>query len=124
LTPYANDGIGYAFGFVFFACNFVAAAVVYFFLFETKSLSLENVDIMYSAPDIKATTSKKWVPAGYITRNERDDSYWERRHSAVAANGGVVGDSRKEKYDDKDVNTSPERGLSVHQERIPDAHRG
>jgi len=113
LTPYADDGIGYAFGFVFFGCNFVAAGIVYFFLFETKSLSLENVDIMYSDNSLSARTSKKWIPAGYITRDERDDSYWERRHSAVGANGGVG-----EKYGDKDADTSPERGMSMHQEHV------
>jgi len=114
LTPYADDGIGYAFGFVFFACNFVAAGIVYFFVFETKSLSLENVDIMYSDPSISARTSKKWIPAGYISRNERDDTYWERRHSAVGATGAAA----SEKVGDKDVDTSPERGMSTHHERV------
>ncbi|CAA9962239.1 High affinity glucose transporter ght1 [Pyrenophora teres f. maculata] len=123
LTPYADDGIGYAFGFVFFACNFVAAGVVYFFVFETKSLSLENVDIMYSDPSLSARTSKKWIPAGYITRNERDDSYWQRRHSAAAANGAVVPKSIDEKYDGKDADTSPERGMSMHQERVDEGRR-
>ena len=116
LTPYADSGIGYAFGFVFFGCNFVAAAIVYFFLFETKGLSLENVDIMYSDQNLSARTSKKWVPAGYFSRNERDDSYWERRHSAVAANGGAPR-SVEEKYGDKD-DSSPERGMSLHQEHV------
>lgn len=120
LTPYADGGIGYAFGFVFFGCNFVAAGVVYFFLFETKSLSLENVDIMYSDHNVTALNSKKWVPAGYVTRNERDDSFWERRHSAVVANGGG---GQNEKYGDKDVDTSPERGMSLHQERISEDGR-
>ena len=96
LTPYADDGI------------------VYFFVFETKSLSLENVDIMYSDPSISARTSKKWVPAGYISRNERDDTYWERRHSAVGATGAAA----SEKVGDKDVDTSPERGMSTHHERV------
>ncbi|KAA8622973.1 AraJ Arabinose efflux permease [Pyrenophora tritici-repentis] len=119
LTPYADDGIGYAFGFVFFACNFAAAGVVYFFVFETKSLSLENVDIMYSDSTLSARTSKKWIPAGYITRNERDDSYWQRRHSAVAADGAIV----NEKYDGKDADSSPERGMSMHQERVDEGRR-
>jgi hypothetical protein len=81
LTPYANDGIGYAFGFVFFACNFLAAGIVYFFLFETRSLSLESVDMMYSDSTIKPLTSKKWVPPGYINRMERDEAYWHRRQA-------------------------------------------
>jgi SP family sugar:H+ symporter-like MFS transporter len=70
---------------------------------------------MYSDPNIKATMSIMWLPAGYITRNTRDESYWEQRHSAVAANGGVVGD---ENYRDKDADTSPERSISMHQERV------
>jgi len=83
LTPFANSGIGYGFGFVFFGCNAAAAVLVYFFLFETKSLSLENVDAMYSNMDVKAWNSKKWVPAGYHDRNRRDSSYWQRRGSAA-----------------------------------------
>jgi MFS transporter, SP family, sugar:H+ symporter len=83
LTPFANDGIGYAFGFVFFGCNAAAAIMVYFFLYETKSLSLENVDAMYSDETLKAWQSKKWIPAGYIDRNRRDSAYWNRRTSAA-----------------------------------------
>jgi SP family sugar:H+ symporter-like MFS transporter len=102
LTPYANDGIGYAFGFVFFGCNFVAAGVVYFFLFETKALSLENVDEMYSDVSI---SSKKWVPAGYIPRSERDEKFWEQR------------DEEKSGVKDGDAE-GPGRGISLHQRRV------
>jgi len=123
LTPYANDGIGYAFGFVFFGCNFVAAAIVYFFLFETKALSLENVDIMYSDGSLKALSSEKWVPAGYSDRNTRDEGYWERRPSILdKRNGGAAPRSVDEKYDKDD--SSPERGHSVHQERINEGRQG
>jgi SP family sugar:H+ symporter-like MFS transporter len=111
LTPYANDGIGYAFGFVFFACNFLAAGIVYFFLFETRSLSLESVDMMYSDSTIKPLTSKKWVPPGYINRMERDEAYWHRRPSILEA----------EKHDKED--SSPERGMSMHREHAGDQVR-
>ena len=57
--------------------------MVYFFLYETKSLSLENVDAMYSDETIKARKSKKWVPVGYIDRNRRDSAYWQRRPSVI-----------------------------------------
>ena len=83
LTPFADSGIGYGFGFVFFGCNAFAAVMVYFFLFETKSLSLENVDAMYSDMSLKAWQSKKWVPVGYHDRNRRDSAYWQRRSSAA-----------------------------------------
>ncbi|KAI8935873.1 hypothetical protein NX059_007388 [Plenodomus lindquistii] len=124
LTPYANDGIGYAFGFVFFGCNFAAAAVVYFFLFETKSLSLENCDIMYSDPNIKAFTSKKWVPPGYISRMERDGAYWERRASVADKRAAAVPRSIDEKHgEEKTADSSPERGMSLHQEHMSDDRR-
>ncbi|KAH8726239.1 monosaccharide transporter-like protein [Phaeosphaeriaceae sp. PMI808] len=128
LTPYANEGIGYAFGFVFFACNFIAAIIVFFFLFETKSLSLESVDMMYSDPRVKAASSKKWVPPGYLDRNTRDEAYWHRRPSILddahyAPNGtGVPTRSIDEKHNEKD-DSSPERGMSVHREHVGDGHR-
>jgi SP family sugar:H+ symporter-like MFS transporter len=71
LTPLANDGISYAFGFVFVGTNLAAALLVWFFLYETRMLSLENVDLMYSQPDLKPWTSHRWVPPGYTTREMR-----------------------------------------------------
>lgn len=71
LTPLANDGISYAFGFVFVGTNLAAALLVWFFLYETRMLSLENVDLMYSQPNLKAWTSHRWVPPGYTTRELR-----------------------------------------------------
>lgn len=77
LTPFANSGISYSFGFVFCGTNLAAAALVYFFLFETKGLSLENVDAMYSDPMVTARTSSKWMPAGYVDRKTRNGSVVE-----------------------------------------------
>jgi SP family sugar:H+ symporter-like MFS transporter len=115
LTPYANDGIGYAFGFVFFGCNFAAAAIVYFFVFETKALSLESCNEMYTDMSIKATSSKKWVPAGYVTRGQRDEAYWRRRPSILDDGSKSVG----EKIDDKDTDSTP-RNRSMHRETVGD----
>ena len=121
LTPYANDGISYAFGFVFFGCNFFAAAIVYFFVFETKSLSLENVNEMYMDRATHARTSKNWVPVGYINRDERDMAYWQRRPSALdeRAGGAHAPRSVDEKIDEKDSDSTP-RNRSVHRETIGD----
>jgi SP family sugar:H+ symporter-like MFS transporter len=83
LTPYADEGIGYVFGFVFFACNLIAAGIVYFFLFDSRLLSLESVDMMYSDGSIKPRTSKKWVPPSYINRLERDEAYRQCRPSGL-----------------------------------------
>ncbi|KAH7156018.1 general substrate transporter [Dactylonectria macrodidyma] len=76
LTPFADDGISYAFGYVFAGMNFIAALITWFFLYETRTLSLENIDQMYSHPDLKAWNSAKWTPPGYITRKERDEAYY------------------------------------------------
>jgi MFS transporter, SP family, sugar:H+ symporter len=79
LSPIADDGIAYKFGYVFAGCNLACAVLVWFFLYESRTLSLENVDLMYGDPSIKAYTSSKWVPPGYITRKERDETYFRQR---------------------------------------------
>lgn len=99
LTPYATAGIGYSYGFVFAACNLAGAVVVWFFLYETKMLSLENVDRMYSDPSVKPYSSSKWVPPGYITRKQKDDSAFQRA-SVHSENTAVGGDQHKEKTSD------------------------
>ena len=99
LTPKADKGISYAFGFVFFGVNFAAAGMIYLFLFETKQLSLESVDAMYSEPGMNARRSSKWVPPGYHDRKRRDSAFWDRKGSAediVRRNSaGVVEDGSK-----------------------------
>merc|ERR1712072_704151 len=104
LTPYADDGISYAFGYVFFGCNAAAALLAYLFLFETKSLSLENVDKMYSEKSLKAWHSTKWLPEGYISRGERDPTYFERRRSSV-----MQGEGKKHEGSDSDDHLYTER---------------
>lgn len=79
--------------------------MVYFFLYETKSLSVENVDAMYSDMSLKAWNSKKWVPAGYIDRKRRDSQYWRRRSSVVPPRGGSIDHGEAKDKDDY----SPER---------------
>jgi SP family sugar:H+ symporter-like MFS transporter len=87
LTPLATDAIGYAFGFVLVATNLAAALIIWFFLFESVGMSLENVDKMYSDESLKAWHSKKWVPPGYINRRERIPGYAEKDGAAVGRTG-------------------------------------
>lgn len=118
LTPFANDGIGYSFGFVFFGTNLTAALIVYFFLYESKSLSLENVDAMYSEPNLKAWKSDKWVPVGYFDRKTRDVDYWQQRPSVVNAPGynpAINEVYEKDARSDEDKSEMPAK-KSVHQE--------
>ncbi|KAJ4419944.1 hexose transporter hxt5 [Gnomoniopsis sp. IMI 355080] len=100
-TPLANAGISYNFGFVFVATNLTAATLVWCFLYESVSLSLENVDAMYSAPEVRAWTSAKWAPPGYLNRKQRNVGVLEepvqasdlRRFStAPTANGSTAGE--------------------------------
>jgi SP family sugar:H+ symporter-like MFS transporter len=115
LTPFANDGIGYAFGYVFVACNLTAAVVVYFFLYESKSLSLENVDAMYSEPALKAWKSKGWVPPGYIDRKTRDQTYFQQTTSTVDDGVGGLG---KDAVSDEEKSATGAVGRSAHQETL------
>ncbi|KAF4457139.1 hypothetical protein F53441_927 [Fusarium austroafricanum] len=77
LTPFADAGISYAFGYVFAGMNLIGAMIIYFCLYESKTLSLEHIDMMYCLPDLKAWESAKWAPPGYINREKRDESYFE-----------------------------------------------
>ncbi len=40
----------------------LGAVVVYFFLYESASLSLENINKMYGTPGLKPWQSEKWTP--------------------------------------------------------------
>jgi MFS family permease len=79
-TPYlVNYGEGYAnmqskIFFVWFAACFLCIAFVYFFIYETKGLSLEQVDQLYEDVS-KAWQSADWKPA--VT--------WEQRRGSTSA---------------------------------------
>ncbi|KAI0009980.1 general substrate transporter [Xylariaceae sp. FL0662B] len=81
LTPLADAGISYAYGFVFVGTNLAAALIVWFFLYESVGLSLENVDMMYSQEKLKPWRSSGWTPPGYVTRKQRDET-WRKKLSA------------------------------------------
>ncbi|KAF4126987.1 MFS transporter, SP family, sugar:H+ symporter, partial [Geosmithia morbida] len=85
LTPLATDGISYAYGYAFAGANLIGSVLIFFFLFESRTLSLENVDIMYGQAELKPWTSHKWVPPGYITRTERDESHFRSLNDGAIA---------------------------------------
>ena len=61
-TPYIAGSIGFAYGYVFAFCNAAGAVIVYFFLYESKGLSLEEINLMYADEKVKPWTSSHWHP--------------------------------------------------------------
>lgn len=60
-TPFITSAIHFNYGFVFAGCLFFSFFYVYFFVSETKGLSLEEVDELY-AQNILPWKSSAWVP--------------------------------------------------------------
>lgn len=60
-TPFITSAIHFYYGFVFTGCLLFSFFYVYFFVYETKGLSLEEVDEMY-ASGVLALKSANWVP--------------------------------------------------------------
>lgn len=63
-TPYIVNAINFYFGFIFAGGITAAIVYIYFFVYETKGLTLEDVDILYSDPAVKPWTSGRWTPQG------------------------------------------------------------
>ncbi|EAZ63875.1 hexose transporter [Scheffersomyces stipitis CBS 6054] len=60
-TPFIVSAIHFKFGYVFSGCLLFSFFYVYFFVVETKGLSLEDVDELY-ASNVVPWKSSKWVP--------------------------------------------------------------
>ena len=60
-TPFITSAIHFYFGFVFCGCLIFSIFYVYFFVYETKGLSLEEVDELY-ASDTVPWKSSGWTP--------------------------------------------------------------
>lgn len=96
-TPYlVNFGEGYAnlqskIFFIWFGCCFICIAFVYFFIYETKGWSLEEVDEMYN--EVKsAKDSKDWMPTTTFARRQ-----------GMAVGGVRKGEKSHEEVEHKDT---------------------
>lgn len=67
-TPFITHNINYGYGYVFAGCNMLGSVVVFFFLYESSSLSLEQINKMYGEPGLKPWQSEKWIPVGFTSR--------------------------------------------------------
>lgn len=71
-TPYITSAIGFKYGYVFAVCSLTGAVIVYFFLYESRGLTLEQIDEMYGIADLKPWQSSKWEPTDRETlKNQR-----------------------------------------------------
>lgn len=68
LTPVATKSIDYKYGFVFSFFTFISIFFVYFFVYETRGLSLEAIEEMFES-GISARRSYRWNPI----MNEREE---------------------------------------------------
>ncbi|KAF2002753.1 hypothetical protein P154DRAFT_544397 [Amniculicola lignicola CBS 123094] len=59
-TPYITSAIDYRYGYIFAACCFTGAAIVYFFVIESHGKTLEEIDTMYIL-GVNPRTSKNWT---------------------------------------------------------------
>lgn len=73
LTPTATSHIGYKFGFVFSFFTFISIFVVYFFVYETRGHSLEEIEMMFMS-GISARQSPSWVPPMTEDDSENKDT--------------------------------------------------
>lgn len=60
-TPFITADIDYRYGYVFAACCFTGAVVVYFFLCESRGRTLEEIDTMYIL-HVAPWKSTAWEP--------------------------------------------------------------
>lgn len=68
-TPFITSAINFYYGYVFMGCLVYAFIYVFFFVPETKGLSLEEVDEMY-ASGVKPWLSHNWTPSHKYTQEQ------------------------------------------------------
>ena len=58
-TPKIDESIHFSYGYVFAGCSLLNFLIVFFFLYESANLTLENVNVMYLDPNARAWSSHK-----------------------------------------------------------------
>ena len=97
-TPFITTDINFAYGYVFAGCNLFAVIFVYFFLPETQSKSLEEIDTMFLL-EIKPWKSSKWeAPQGedLVTADKLMLNKGASRIDKRQEGTGGVGEEQKE----------------------------
>jgi SP family sugar:H+ symporter-like MFS transporter len=82
-TPFITAAIDYRYGYVFAACNLVAALLVWFFLMESAGRTLEEVDTMYLA-GVPVTESHKWTSEQVGELIVSDNMYYDKGAKGIS----------------------------------------
>ncbi|PNH46876.1 hypothetical protein VD0004_g1325 [Verticillium dahliae] len=86
-TPFITAEIDFRYGYVFAACNFVGALIVYFFVVEGQGRTLEEIDTMY-LEGVDPKKSAKWVaPSTEEMARIRREAGLDMEAQAAAING-------------------------------------
>ena len=107
--------ISFSAQFIFSSWNLVNAIVAFLFVYETKDLTLEKINMMYNDPNCKPWTSRAWVPPGMTSR---DDIKAEvaRHHDDVLAK--KHGDGTWHSADDEEPQTPEEKKAEEQQNSV------
>lgn len=74
-TPYITGAIDFNYGYVFFGCLLFSYVYVFFFVPETKGLTLEEVNIMWEEGVLP------WKSASWVPPSRRDEHYDSHKFS-------------------------------------------
>ncbi|EPX71785.1 hexose transporter Ght5 [Schizosaccharomyces octosporus yFS286] len=83
-TPFITNSIGFRYGYVFAACNLTGAIIIFLFAHETKGLTLEEINLVYTSG------AKPWMP-----RPKNIGDYSRHQDEALEKSRGVRGESSK-----------------------------
>ncbi|KAL9090055.1 MAG: hypothetical protein Q9159_002223 [Coniocarpon cinnabarinum] len=73
-TPYITSAIDYRYGYIFAACCFAAAWIVFFFVPESQGRTLEEIDTMYVL-EVPPWKSSGWKPPSNERLGDTDHAY-------------------------------------------------
>ncbi|CCF57013.1 hypothetical protein KAFR_0C00180 [Kazachstania africana CBS 2517] len=73
-TPFINSAIHFAYGYVFMGCLFFSWFYVFFFVPETKGLTLEEVEEMW-LDNVLPWKSAEWIPAARRTADFNEEEF-------------------------------------------------
>ncbi|WBW74966.1 plasma membrane hexose:proton symporter [Schizosaccharomyces osmophilus] len=83
-TPFITNSIGFRYGYVFASCNLAGAIIIFLFAHETKGLTLEEINLVYTSG------TQPWMP-----RPKHIGEYSRHQDEALEKSRGVHGESSK-----------------------------